>query len=585
VKVRQLAYTENGHKKLTRKLYGVFADHNGLIRKLALFPDRKNSTEAARWVERLVSIRASGDAIPPEGSRFIENTLPMIRQKLAEWNIIEASKIAAGKSLEEHLKDWETFLKAKGNTADYIALVTSRARIIFNACSFKFWSDISAEQVQEQLAAMRAKNEGGISAQTSNFYLQAAKQFCKWMVRPARRATESPLVHLSGLNVKSDRRHDRRAFTLDEFLYLLKYLATAPIRAKMTGPERALLYRVAVETGLRRGGLARLITSSFELDRGDSAIVVKAGAKNKYKAERRVPLKGTTAELLREHLAGKMPDTPAFAVPPKDHSAKMIKADLDGAKEAWLKESATPELRAESEKTDFLRYRNSAGLYLDFHALRHTRGVWLFEHHKAHPREVQELMGVSSLALVDRYTRSFRLTDLSVIERGPDLTIAPSTKEVKNTGTDGAGAAKTLSPSLSPQARFGQISTDPVGQLPSPAQRVKSSENPAKNAGLQGDKQRRRRDSNSRDPCGPTGFQDRRNRPLCHSSGSWLCFHRAMGVDRHRNRASKTGQKCSLCRLVGWGNCINANAFLAKYAISIHFGEWEVKLRANPCQY
>jgi site-specific DNA recombinase len=29
---------------------------------------------------------------------------------------------------------------------------------------------------------------------------------------------------------------------------------------------------------------------------------------------------------------------------------------------------------------------------------------------------------------------------------------------------------------------------------------------------------RRRRDSNSRDPCGPTGFQDRRNRPLCHSS-------------------------------------------------------------------
>src|SRR5258706_10643460 len=30
---------------------------------------------------------------------------------------------------------------------------------------------------------------------------------------------------------------------------------------------------------------------------------------------------------------------------------------------------------------------------------------------------------------------------------------------------------------------------------------------------------RRRRDSNSRDPCGPTGFQDRRIRPLCHSSG------------------------------------------------------------------
>src|SRR5205814_6184564 len=35
-------------------------------------------------------------------------------------------------------------------------------------------------------------------------------------------------------------------------------------------------------------------------------------------------------------------------------------------------------------------------------------------------------------------------------------------------------------------------------------------------------RKRRRRDSNSRDPCGPTGFQDRRIRPLCHSSGDCL---------------------------------------------------------------
>ncbi len=74
-----------------------------------------------------MSIRASGDAIPPEVSRFIENTLPTIRQKLAEWGIIDATKIAAGKSLEEHLKDWEAFLKARSNTADYVALVTGRA--------------------------------------------------------------------------------------------------------------------------------------------------------------------------------------------------------------------------------------------------------------------------------------------------------------------------------------------------------------------------------------------------------------------------------------------------------------------------
>ena len=455
MKVRPMSYTEGGSKRLTKKLYGVFADHNGVIRKLPLFEDRKNSAEAARYVERLVSIRASGDAMPMEVSRFIENTLPTIRQKLTEWGIIDATRVAAGKSLASHLEDWSAFLKAKGNTADYVALVTSRARIVFDACGFKFWGDINAEQVQEQLAAMRDRKEGAISAQTSNFYLQAAKQFCKWMVRPARRATDSPLAHLSGLNVKSDRRHDRRAFALDELLYLLKYLPTAPIRAKMTGAERALLYRLAVETGLRRGGLARLTKSSFELDGDEPVIVVKAGAKNKYTAERRVPLKAATVELLRKHLANKLPEGAAFAVPPKQHSAKMVKSDLDGGRKAWLKESPTPELRAEREKMDFLRYCNSSGRYLDFHALRHTRGVWLFEHHKAHPREVQELMGVSSLALVDRYTQSFRLTDLGVIERGPDLTIPDPVEEPKNTGTVATAAAKTLSPSLSPERGIG----------------------------------------------------------------------------------------------------------------------------------
>ncbi len=225
---------------------------------------------------------------------------------------------------------------------------------------------------------------------------------------------------------------------------------------------------------MRRGGLAQLTVSSFDLDGDDPAIVVKAGAKNKYKAERRVPLKAATVELLRKHLADKMPEALAFAVPPKQHSAKMIKADLDGAREVWLKESATPEIRSEREKTDFLRYCNSTGLYLDFHALRHTRGVWLFEHHKAHPREVQELMGVSSLALVDRYTQSFRLTDLSVIERGPDLSISPPADETKKTGAKRTAGTKTLLPGLSPDRTLGHTFVDSDGTTARQVQDAKS---------------------------------------------------------------------------------------------------------------
>ena len=49
-----------------------------------------------------------------------------------------------------------------------------------------------------------------ISVQTSNHYLKAAKQFTRWLVRD-RRTPSDPLAHLSRLNVRTDRRHDRRA--------------------------------------------------------------------------------------------------------------------------------------------------------------------------------------------------------------------------------------------------------------------------------------------------------------------------------------------------------------------------------------
>ncbi len=63
----------------------------------------------------------------------------------------------------------------------------------------------------------------------------------------------------------------------------------------------------------------------------------------------------------------------------------------------------------------------------------------VFEPGDASPREAQELMRVSSLALIDRYTRSFRLTDSTCNDRGPSLCAAglPPIEAAKATGTGG----------------------------------------------------------------------------------------------------------------------------------------------------
>ncbi len=136
-------------------------------------------------------------------------------------------------------------------------------------------------------------------------------------------------------------------------------------------------------------------------------------------------------------MASKTPGASAFDLPHPSNFARMLADDLDAARLAWIADAPTPHERAAREQSDHLAKDDHEGRAVDFHALRHTRGVWLFQHHNATAREAQELMRVSSVALVDRYARSFRLRDMSLIDRGPELN-TPTTEAAEANGTDHA---------------------------------------------------------------------------------------------------------------------------------------------------
>ncbi len=50
----------------------------------------------------------------------------------------------------------------------------------------------------------------------------------------------------------------------------------------------------------------------------------------------------------------------------------MLRADLEAARRAWLKEAPSDEAKAARAKCDFLVYRNAVGEVVDFHSTRHT---------------------------------------------------------------------------------------------------------------------------------------------------------------------------------------------------------------------
>src|SRR5262249_9303378 len=156
---------------------------------------------------------------------------------------LAAERIAVSKPLAEQLADWTESLRAKGCSARHVAVLVPRVGKVLDGCGFKYFPDIAASKALEFLNNLRADQGGkrGISAQTFNFYLQGVKQFCRWMVKD-RRAAESPVAHLDGLNVRTDRRHDRRALTVKELVKLLHATDKGAVRCGMSGPERAMLY-------------------------------------------------------------------------------------------------------------------------------------------------------------------------------------------------------------------------------------------------------------------------------------------------------------------------------------------------------
>ncbi len=257
----------------------------------------------------------------------------------------------------------------------------------------------------------------GISAQTFNFYLQAIKQFCRWAVKD-RRIVESPVSHLQGLNVRTDRRHDRRALTLDELRELLKHVATEVPRFGISGFSRALVYRVAVETGLRVGELRSLTRGSLCLA-GNAPSITVAASYSKRRRQDTLPLRLETAATLRKHLRGKSDAEPVFELP--DKPAKMFRADLEAARLAWIEDGKAPAEKKRRTKSTFLCYADEAGRVADFHALRHTF-ISNLARGGVHPKLAQDLARHSDVNLtLSRYSHTELEEQASAVASLPSL--------------------------------------------------------------------------------------------------------------------------------------------------------------------
>ena len=250
--------------------------------------------------------------------------------------------------IREHLEDYRQDMRNREVTASQVQLVHSRILRVIELAGLKTLADVSPARVQAAIAHLRQQEDRSI--QTCNFYLQAIKQLCRWLIRE-QRLESNPIAHLQRGNVRLDRRHDRRDLTPDEVAALLAAARSGPAMRGLSGSDRALLYTVALYTGLRASELASLTTASLCLD-GETPSVIVAAAYSKHRREDRLPLHPDLVTALRPWVAGK----PAGVLLWPGRWAK--------GKEAGVM------LRADLERAG-VPYKTEAG-YADFHSLRHS---------------------------------------------------------------------------------------------------------------------------------------------------------------------------------------------------------------------
>jgi integrase len=345
---------------------------------------------------------------------------------------VVADEIAqqSGRSIEEHISDFTAKLKAAGRSTGHIDDTKRKIRSIAEFAGFQTVGDIDGDGVNRFANHIKDK---GRSARTIGSYLVAIKSLCKWLTEN-RKLARDPLAGLKKPNPESDRRLQRRCLSPEEWRHVQSVTQFGPTRHHMTANERALLYELAIVTGLRSGELRTLKRASLDLSNEPVVICDAGDTKNKKIARQHIP--GGLAERLRTHVSAKSLNAVVFNLPHETKLSRMFRCDLSEARKRWLSEAVSdPDEYARRDRSDFLKPKDSKGKSLDFHALRHTCGAWLMMA-GVDIKTVQAVMRHSVITLtLDTYGHLMPDAELQAVAN-VDAMMSAITEGLTATGTD-----------------------------------------------------------------------------------------------------------------------------------------------------
>lgn len=323
-----------------------------------------------------------GEFTTADGRRVRKSTGTTVKQDaariLAKWEA-DANDLKHGllptvtKSLAALLDEYLDYI---GNTGQgHRDKTASRIQRLIDANGWTKVVEINQYQVETTVRSLRdAKTNEKLSLRTQSHYLTSVKSFTAWLANVRNALPRDPLRAVRKPNFAADRKLIRRFLLPEEWTWLSQ-------------TDNSVLYQTAIETGFRANEIRNICREHVRMNH----IYLPAPA-----TKNRLPAKQYITEGLKRKLEDI--DLP-FNVPNEDRLAELLRADLEVAREQYVKSVKAP------AKPDpfLLKPVDNLGHVLDFHALRHTCGAWLAISN-VNPKIIQSVMRHSTITLtLDTY--------------------------------------------------------------------------------------------------------------------------------------------------------------------------------------
>ena len=417
---------KRGGRRGKGNYYIDWYDHTGKRRsKSSGTSDKAAANRIAAKIEADVALRREG---------VIDPTLDAITQQ-------------ARRSIKEHLADFENKMRAAGRSQKHIRSTRNFVEQISGFADFAVASDINADGVYRYATSLQ---EQGRAARTVQAHLNAITAFTRWLTEQMK-LPRDPLAGVKKPNPKNDRRLVRRMLLPKEWSWLKAVTEAGPELRGMSALERATLYDLAIQTGLRSNEIRSLTSGNLYLE-GPKPYVTCDGGDTKNSKDAKQYIRSDLAAELNTLVASNSPTASVFSLPHETDMAELLRTDLATAREQWIKNAeADSQEHSRRRQSDFLAAENHDGQSMDFHALRHTCGAWLAMS-GSHPKAVQQIMRHSTITLtMDTYGHLFPGQESEAVENIKTILVAPP--EVLTEATAPPEGARELQQNLQQSAR------------------------------------------------------------------------------------------------------------------------------------